>query len=143
MARPSDELVPVWHAWPDARIRQRIDANRGIVTEFVMQLEYDVNARLDGSGGRDWRQVARFDHELGGEHDWRQEGPHMDLYREVDGEMTKCGVVRDFPRVPLREAAEFSKQYLVDNADGILGRFETWHGIQGRWNSTTPRRRDR
>lgn len=135
-------MVPVWHAWPDARIRQRIYTERGVVVEFVMQLEYDMNARLDGSGERDWRQVARFDHELGGEHDWRTERPHLDLYREVDGEMRKHAVVREFPRVPLRQAPDFSKQYLVANADELLARFETWHGIQGRWNSATPRRRD-
>ncbi len=73
-----------WVEWPYARIRREIDTERGRVTRFVFQLEYNMQATQDGLPPHDWREVARFDHNVDGEHNVEVEGLHLDLYR--DGE---------------------------------------------------------
>ena len=61
-----------------AQLRTAFSTNRGIVTKFVIQLEY----WLEG----DWREVVRYDHDQNapGGHHITEEGLHRDVYR--DGE---------------------------------------------------------
>lgn len=120
--------VPV--EYPYARIRTIVDAHRGDVTRFVVQLEYNVQPGFLESD--DWRQVARFDHDPAAEmgHDVREEGLHMDVYR--DGE--KVDVLRGFPMKSPNEAPSFCRDVLEERAPKLLARFEDWHGIDGNWN---------
>lgn len=82
------ELDPSWIRWPYARIRRELVTEQGEVRRFVAQLEYDVAATPTGQSTPDWRTVARFDHDISGEqsHDVREEGLHMDIYRNGEKE---------------------------------------------------------
>ncbi|MCH7661519.1 MAG: hypothetical protein IH933_13385 [Euryarchaeota archaeon] len=115
--------------WPYARIRRELAVEDGVPIRFVYQLEYNTEASLDGLPPHDWRQVARFDHDVDGPHDVTNEGLHIDLYR--DGE--KYEQTYDFPRVELTDAPDFCQQYLQQNADYLLGRFERSHDVGKRW----------
>ncbi|WP_135827614.1 DUF7718 family protein [Halorussus halobius] len=120
-----------WLEWPYVRVRSEVHTDRtGDVSEFVVQLEYDVGVRADGRGSSDWRQVARFDHQPDHDHghDIRDERLHMDVYR--DGE--KEAVERGFPPVDVNEAPAFCERVFERNAEELVQRFERWHGISGR-----------
>lgn len=121
------ELDPIWIAWPYARVRREIRTEAGDVSRFVVQLEYDVNATLDGRGDPDWRVVARFDHDPdeGRGHDVTEEGLHIDVYRNGG----KYRQVWDFPEVELNDAPRYWREYLRTHGDWLLDRFEKWHGI--------------
>lgn len=122
-----------WVEWPRVRIRSEIYTDpAGDVSAFVVQLEYDVNARYDGRGDDDWRQVARFDHQPDHDrgHDVREERLHMDIYR--DGE--KEAIKRGFPPVDVNEAPALCEQTLQQNADELVKQFERWHGIRRKQN---------
>ena len=93
----------VWVEWPYARIRRELDTAGGTVTRFVYQLEYDAKATRDGHPPHDWMQVARFDHEVDGQHDAEIEGLHLDIYR--DGET--WAKTWDFPDIELRHVPDF------------------------------------
>lgn len=120
----------VWVEYPYARIRIDITTHRGDVTRFVVQLEYNI--RPDPFDPDDWRQVARFDHDEEAKmgHDVRDEGLHMDVYR--NGE--KVDVLRGFPMKSPNEAPAFCRDLIEERAPGLLARFEDWHGIDGNWN---------
>lgn len=122
-------IPPLWIDWPFARIRRELSTNRGAVTAFVYQLEYNVAADTTRLQAEDWRAVARFDHdpESGAGHDVTEEGLHLDVYR--NGE--KHVVLRGFPPVSLDEAPRYCENYLLENADALLARFERWHDIGG------------
>lgn len=120
----------VWVAWPYTRIRRELETERGGVTRFVFQLEYNVAATRDGLPPHDWRPVARFDHDVDGAHDVALEGIHLDVYR--DGE--KYRQTWDFPTIPVEHAPEFCQQYLLDNSDFFLDRFERWHDVGKEWH---------
>jgi hypothetical protein len=115
-------------SWPNARIRREVRTERGDVTRFVMQLEYDVNATLDRRRDSDWRVVARFDHDSdeGQGHDVTEEGLHMDVYR--NGE--KYRRAWDFPEIDLNDAPGYCREYLCRHSDWLLSRFEKWHGLR-------------
>lgn len=119
----------LWAEWPYARIRRELDTVDGIPTRFVFQLEYDMEASRDGLPPHDWRQVARFDHDEDGPHNVAVEGLHLDIYR--DGE--KYRRTWSFPTVPLRETPDFCQQYLAQNADFLIDRFEKWHNVGRKW----------
>lgn len=114
---------------PYARIRKDIDARRGRITRFVVQLEYDMCP--DPMKESDWWQVARFDHDPLDKcgHDIREERLHMDVYRDGHKEY----VARHFPEVELEYAPKYCENYLLEHADWLLSRFEDWHGISDRW----------
>lgn len=122
------DLGSVWVTWPTARIRRELDVSRGVPIRFVYQLEYDLEATSDGRPPHDWRTVARFDHATDGHHDVREEGLHLDVYR--DGE--KYRTTYDFPDVRIGYAPTFCERYLLENAETLLERFEQWHGVQTR-----------
>jgi hypothetical protein len=119
-----------WVEYPYARIPTEVETEQGDVTRFVVQLEYNVEPDPFEPG--DWRQVARFDHEPEVEmgHDVREEGLHMDVYR--DGE--KMDVRRQFETPPLNDAPRYCKTYLEQHADWLLARFERWHDVDGNWS---------
>lgn len=123
----SDELNPVWEDWsngtvqPTARIQERIYWNGEIVTEFCVQLEYNVAVHYE-MDRNSWRAVARFDHNVSPHrgHDIRDEGLHMDLFPKTDYERE----VKDFPAVPLRDAPNYSRRFLEERHSHYLGRYE-------------------
>lgn len=119
----------VWVEWPYARIRRELATEGGDVIRFVFQLEYDAQATRDGHPPHDWRQVARFDHDVSGQHDIGIEGLHLDIYR--DGEKWKK--TWDFPDIEPRQAPDFCQQYLLQNADYFLDQFERWHDVGKEW----------
>jgi hypothetical protein len=91
------------------RIRVEIGKRRGDVRWFVVQLEENTGNRYGTD--QDWGQVARFDHhpEADWGHDVREEGLHVDLYRNG----RKVEVRRGFPDVPLNRAPAYSERYLT------------------------------
>jgi hypothetical protein len=130
-AREMSEIEPRWIRWPYARIRRELETTDGAVTRFVYQLEYDIAATPAGTHTPDWQPVARFDHNVAPNrgHDVREEGLHLDLYR--DGE--KHRVLAGFPTVSLEHAPQFCEQFLEDNATQLLEQFERWHDLYGPW----------
>jgi len=82
------------------QLRTAFSTDRGVVTRFVIQLEY----WLDG----EWRQVVRYDHdrEAPGGHDVTEEGLHRDAYRE--GEKHRTEEVS--PPIPANEAFEYAEE---------------------------------
>lgn len=125
-------VEPLWIEWPQVRVRREWC----VVRAFVLQLEYDHAANPDGRGDSEWASVARFDHDVDGPHDVREEGLHLDVYRSGE----KYRRTDDFPPVPASEAIAFCERYLLENAAYLLARFEHWHDIQGKWAATRPRR---
>jgi hypothetical protein len=125
------DLEPYWIRWPYARIRRELATHQGRVQSFVYQLEYDIQATPTGQSTPNWRTVARFDHDISGEqsHDVREEGLHLDIYR--DGE--KEDVLRGFPSVSIEHAPRYAEEYLKRHADRLLQRFEQWHDLHGPW----------
>lgn len=119
----------IWAAWPYARIRRELAVENGLPVRFVYQLEYNTNASHDGLPPHDWRQVARFDHDIDGPHNVAEEGLHIDLYR--DGE--KYAQLYDFPEVALTEAPGFCRAFLEQRADELIDQFEQWHDIGNTW----------
>lgn len=110
-----------WIEYPRLRIRTEFAKHRGDVTRFVVQLEY--NARPDVLEADDWRQVARFDHDPAAPngHDVTEEGLHMDVYS--DGE--KVAVARDFPEISPNGAIDFCEEFLYEQRDELLARFDS------------------
>lgn len=123
------DLGPKYVQWPHTRIRRELDVHRGIPSRFVYQLEYDVDLATGNLNVNDWKQVARFDYDIDGQHDIQEEGLHLDVYR--DGR--KYRRTWDFPNIPVRDAPDFCESYLLKNAEALLARFENWHGIKGYW----------
>lgn len=124
---------PYWIRWPYARIRRELDTERGEVRRFIAQLEYDIEATPTGENSPEWRAVARFDHDSSGEqaHDIRDEGLHLDIYRNEE----KYRVLTEFPPVPLDRAPRYCQEYLERYADRLLERFERWHDLYGPWRT--------
>ncbi len=129
-------VEPLWIEWPQVKIRREWSIVHGNVCKFVLQMEYDLEASVDGRGDSNWVPVARFDHDVDGPHDIREEGLHLDVYR--DGK--KYRRTEDFSLVSPNEAIAYCEQYFIENAAYLLGRFENWHGIRGEWAATRPRR---
>ena len=127
------DLDPFWIRWPYARIRRDLATDQGQVRSFVYQMEYDIEATPTGQNTPDWRTVARFDHSISGEHshDVREEGLHLDIYRDEEKEE----VITDFPPVRLEFAPRFCEELLKSEADALLERFERWHGLHGPWRT--------
>ena len=123
------DIGHLWAEWPYARIRRELDTEDGRPVRFIFQLEYDMDDSNDGLPPHDWRQVARFDHDLDGPHNVAVEGLHLDVYREGEKYMRTWS----FPEVPLREAPDFCQQYLLRNADFLINRFEKWHSVGRKW----------
>lgn len=122
--------------YPYARILRDFSTDRGNVTRFVVQLEYGLDGEFYWPENCDeWRQVARFDHnpESPDGHDVRDEGLHLDVYRG-DDEYERTW---DFPHVPVNEAPRWCEEYLRENLDFLLERFEVLHDIDdNRWAVT-------
>lgn len=108
-----------WIRYPDAQLRCSIDTEDGNPTRFLVQLERLVDD--------EWLEVVRFDHDVEGEqsHDIREEGLHMDIYR--DGE--KYLVRHDFPPVRLNIAPAYAQAYIESEADRLLQGFDQWHNL--------------
>lgn len=137
MVEQSRNLQTCHEWWPFARLRQYIDVDTGIPVAFVFQLEYNHGADYENNEQDDWRQVARFDHQHGGEHDWREDGPHLDLYR--DGH--KYAILEDFGYIEIRQAPSFSRQFLEENHRRLLARYERWHDVDGSFQNANGDRR--
>lgn len=91
-----------------------------------MQLEYDVNAEYSDRTKSKWTPVARFDHDSSGNetnHDIEEEGLHLDIFK--NGE--KVWTSSDFPNIPLNRAPRYCEEYLEENADRLIERFERWY----------------
>jgi hypothetical protein len=106
------------------RARRRIgySHDHGVVTRFVVQLEY----RLHG----EWVEVVRFDHDPESEqgHDVTTEGVHMDVYR--DGEKAQSPEI--FPPMLASDALTSAEEHLTQHGERYIKRFEEWHGINDR-----------
>jgi len=126
------ELDPLWIDWPHARIRRELDTEQDTVTRFVVQLEYNIATIDSGYEDPEWRVVARFDHDVTSEggHDIRDEGLHLDIYR--DGRRYERS--RSFPRLSVGRAMRYAEAYLQTHSEQLLGRFEEWHDLQGPWS---------
>lgn len=106
------------------RVRLGYDHDRGLLTRFVLQLEYLV----DGA----WHEVVRYDHDSEGDeeatHDVTDEGLHIDIYR--DGGVLRSEYVA--PAMPANEALDRAEDHLTNNLEGFVKRFEQWHQIKNR-----------
>lgn len=107
-----------WIEWPHLRLRFELTVERGVPVRFVYRLEYDHGAGSDTTS--DWRQVARMDHDATGPHDVREEGLPLDVY---DRRGQKVAQLRDFPRVPIREAPDYCEPYLERNAAYLVSNY--------------------
>jgi len=124
---------PKWVRWPYARIRRELETEAGDVIRFAYQLEYDIQATPAGQNTPDWWPVARFDHHSHAEHghDIRDEGLHLDLYRDSE----KYRILTNFPPVPLPRAPRYCEAFLTQEADRLLEQFERWHDLYGPWRT--------
>ena len=120
-----------WVEWPYARLRRELETENGEIVRFVYQLEYDMEASEDGLPPHDWREVARFDHDIENPmgHDVGEEGLHMDVYRHGK----KYQTARGFPPIRPTYAPRFCEQFLLERADKLLARFEQWHSVGNKW----------
>lgn len=123
-------LEPNWIDWPHARIRRRLTVQHGVVERFTLQFEYNAKPAYIRQEQWDWRPVARFDHNSSpyDGHDIRDEGLHMDIYK--DGERHR--VLTGFPSVPLAEAPRFCERFLEKHALRYLARYEQENDIRPR-----------
>ncbi|MDX1746652.1 MAG: hypothetical protein R3324_11995 [Halobacteriales archaeon] len=121
------EIEPIWTDWPYARIRRIVEKERGRVSRFVIQLEYDVGRVDSEKSTPSWRVVARFDHDSAGAggHDVTEEGLHMDVYRGG----LRYRRARGYPTLPPGEAMRFAERHLVENSRRLIARFERWHEL--------------
>lgn len=126
------ELDPVWIEWPHARVRRNLDIDHGVVTRFVVQLEYNIATLKPDVEAPEWCVVARFDHDSTspGGHDITQEGLHLDIYR--DGERFER--LKGFPTFPAGRAMRYCEEYLLRYSAQLLSRFEYWHELRGPWS---------
>lgn len=101
------------------QVRTGFTTDRGDVVRFVVQLEY----WMDG----DWWEVVRYDHDRAtpAGHDVTVEGLHRDVYRE--GEKVRTEAVS--PPIPADDAFDLAEDDLRENAQLLIERFETWHGV--------------
>ena len=92
------------------------------MTRFVHQLEYNVAATPAGTHEPDWQPVTRFDHNTDDtqKHDIRDEGLHLDIYKDGEKYQVKTG----FPTVELSSALDYCKRWLRTNAADLLERFK-------------------
>lgn len=104
------------------RLRLGYTTDRGEVRRFLVQLEYAV--------GGEWLEVVRYDYDPGAAeemaHDVREEGLHIDMYR--DGEKVDTRQVSG-PIEP-DEAFDRAEEHLETHLQTIVERFERWHGIR-------------
>lgn len=119
-----DDLAGYDREWiirkgPYSRIRVGYTHDRGRVTRFVVQLEYDLGSK--------WHEVVRIDHDETGVmgHDVSTEGVHLDVYR--DG--VKWRTEDLLPPAPPGRAFTFAEAHMTQHAQRYVERFETWHGI--------------
>ena len=107
-----------------ARRRLGIDVGQGIVTRFVVQLEFLVDA-----ADEEWAPVVRYDHDAEGSeeaaHNVTEEGLHIDIYRY--GEKVESHELT--PPLPANEALNAAEEHLNNHIEGYLQRFEQWHGF--------------
>lgn len=107
-------------------LRERIglSKDRGDVTRFLVQLEYNLED--------EWVQVVRYDHDPNGPeemaHDVTEEGLHVDIYR--DGEKHATEFI--FGPLPAGVALDHAEDHLAKNLKRYVKRFEEWHGIRSR-----------
>jgi hypothetical protein len=104
------------------RVRIGYSHSRGEVIRFVVQLEYKL--------GSSWLEVVRYDHDPVSDfgHDVAEEGLHIDIYR--DGEKDRSEYVA--PAMPAGQALDRAEDHLLNNLEGFVKRFESWHGINSR-----------
>lgn len=100
-----------------SRLRVGHTNARGTPILFVVQLEY----RHAGA----WLQVARFDHDADGDvdHDVERTGLHLDVYHPEAGKIT---TLQRWPPRPADEAMGIAADYLKNNAEQYVRRFERW-----------------
>ena len=102
----------------DYRARRRIGYSheQGLITRFVVQLEYRIDDR--------WREVIRFDHDPENKHghDVTTDGVHMDVYRA--GEKIRSEEV--FPPMNPADALSFAEEHLNQHGKRYIERYEEW-----------------
>ena len=102
---------------PFSRLRIGLTTRAGTPVRFLVQLEYWHNG--------DWMTVARFDHDADGPayRNVEQAGLHLDLYHPVEGQFTK---LTRWPPQPANEAMGDAEEYLREEAEQLIRRFERW-----------------
>lgn len=102
------------------QLRTAFSTDRGLVTRFLVQLEYWL--------GGEWYEIVRYDHDLERQsgHDVTEEGLHRDVFR--DGKKFRTESVSD--PVPANEAFDYAEDDLRENAERFVRRFERWHGVR-------------
>jgi len=107
------------------RRRLGLDVEEGVLTRFVVQLEYLIDPISD-----EWSTVVRYDHDrLGSDeatHDVTEEGLHIDIYR--DGEKADSNELT--PPLPAKDALDAAEDHLAEHLEGYTRRFERWQGIK-------------
>lgn len=103
------------------QIRVGIDTDRGDVTRFLVQLEYNRSG--------EWDTVVRIDHDIlgsdGATHNAAEEGLHLDVYRA--GEKVRTEDVTG--PLPPNEALNAAEDHLTEYLQEYISRYERWHGI--------------
>ncbi|WP_276280512.1 DUF7718 family protein [Halorussus caseinilyticus] len=120
------------------RILRYVKVERGEVAAFVVELEYGLDDEFYWPCEcDDWRPVARFDHNPAAPdgNDIREEGLHLDIYRGDDEYYS----TDDFPFVTVEKAPRWCEEYLLDNLDFLLERYEEFNDLGGRWSVTLRR----
>lgn len=104
------------------RIRYGLTTRRGVPIRFLVQLEYLVSGEQNGA---DWRPVARFDHDATGPPYRNVDlvGLHMDIYGP---DRTQRRKKTDFPPVELTQAMKRAEQFLKQDHDRLIRRYERW-----------------
>lgn len=105
---------------PQARIREGTTIENGTVVRFVRQVEYRI--------GGNWCPVVRYDHgPAPSEHDVRDEGLHIDVYR--DSEKDEQHSRRLAPPESAARALTRAEDHLIGHLIEHINRFEQWHDL--------------
>jgi hypothetical protein len=113
-----------WTDYPRTRLRFYTKRQVGIMIEFVVQLEY--NLQPEHYAEDDFTPVARFDHDITGPHDVRNEGLHMDV---LDLGPRKFEVYRNFPPKALDKCPDYAEKVLLKYHDQLVSAFERRNGL--------------
>lgn len=102
---------------PETQLRAGLSKRQGYPVAFLVQLEY--------WHAGEWLQVARFEHDARGP-DYRnveRAGLHLDIHHPDGRQVAK---ITDWPPLPANEAMGVADDYLHEQAEPFVRRFETW-----------------
>jgi hypothetical protein len=110
--------------YPSTRLRFYLKRERNVTAAFVIQLEYNIQPSW--TQPNDFHPVVRFDHDITGPHDVRDEGLHMDVLLVGD---RKFDVLRGFPSMSLNKYPPFCVWFIEHEHDRLVREFEKRNGF--------------